>query len=129
MRGAGGPLVYVEGRIGNQQLRQTCLVSLPKGGALGPGSQGPADAPAPTDASATPAPVGGVSAAQLGAAADRGASGAQLTLSRILGLTSNRNFGCLLVSVGTADPASAAGIDRLWSKLLLGLSQTWDQAG
>ena len=129
LRGAGGPLVYVEGRIGNQQLRQTCLVSLPKGGALGPGSQGPADAPAPTSASATPAPVGGVSAAQLGAAADRGASGAQLTLSRILGLTSNRNFGCLLVSVGTADPASAAGIDRLWSKLLRGLSQTWDQAG
>ena len=129
LRGAGGPLVYVEGPIGNQQLRQTCLVSLPKGGALGPGSQGPADAPAPTSASATPAPVGGVSAAQLGAAADRGASGAQLTLSRILGLTSNRNFGCLLVSLGTADQASAAGIDRMWGKVLRRLSQTWDKAG
>lgn len=129
LRGAGGPLAYVEGPIGNQQLRQTCLVSLPKGGAPGPGSQGPADAPAPTRASATPAPVGGVSAAQLGAAADHGASGAQLTLSRILGLTSNRNFGCLLVSLGTADQASAARIDRMWGKVLRRLSQTWDKAG
>ena len=129
LRGDGGSLAYVEGPIGQQQLRQTCLVSLPKGGVPGPGSKGALEAPSPTNASAMPAPIGGVSAAQLGAAADRGASGPQLTLSRILGLTPNRNFGCLLVSLGTADPSSAAGIDRLWRKVLPSLAKTWASSG
>jgi hypothetical protein len=110
-------------------LRQPCLVGLPQGVAPGPGSQGAPQAPAPTKASALSAPVGGVSAAQLGAAADRGASGAQLTLSRILGLTPNRNFGCLLVSLGTTDQTSPAEINRLWSKVLRGLSKTWGSPG
>ena len=125
LRGNGGPLAYVEGQIGEQQLRQTCLVSLPQAGGYGPGLKAALESPAPTNASAMPAPVGGISAAQLGAAADRGASGALVTLSRILGLTSNRNFGCLLVSLGTADQPSAAGNDRLWSKVLTNLSKTW----
>ena len=118
LQGDGGSLAYVEGQIGPQQLRQTCLVGQPKGVAPGDGSHGPREAP-----------VGGVSAAQLGAAADRGASGAQVTLSRILGLTPNRNFGCLLVSLGTSDQTSPAEIDRLWSQLLRGLSKTWESPG
>ena len=129
LQGDGGALAYVEGQIGAQQLRQTCLVGQPKGVAPGPGSHGPREAPAPTNPSAMLAPVGGVSAAQLGAAADRGASGAQVTLSRILGLTPNRNFGCLLVSLGTTDQTSPAEIDRLWSQLLRGLSKTWESPG
>jgi hypothetical protein len=129
LQGDGGSLAYVEGQIGPQQLRQTCLVGLPQGVAPGPGSHGAPQAPAPTKASALSAPVGGVSAAQLGAAADRGASGAQLTLSRILGLTPNRNFGCLLVSLGTTDQTSPAEINRLWSKVLRGLSKTWGSPG
>ena len=129
MQGDGGSLAYLEGPIGSQQLRQTCFVGLPQGVALGPGSNGAWAALVPTKASAMPAPVGGVSAAQLGAAADRGASGAPMTLSRILGLTSNRNFGCLLVSLGTADQTSPAEIDRLWSKVLRGLSKAWGSSG
>ena len=125
LQGDGGSLAYVEGQIGPQQLRQTCLVGQPKGVAPGDGSHGPREAPAPTNPSAMLDPVGGVSAAQLEAGADRGASGAQVTLSRILGLTPNRNFGCLLVSLGTTDQTSPAEIDRLWSKLLRGLSKTW----
>ncbi len=140
LRGDGRSLAYVEGRLGQQQLRQTCLVSQPQGVGLS------------AEVSPRPLPVGGVTAAQLGAAADRGASGALVTISRILGFSPNRNFGCLLVSLGQAGPAttgpattglepsgspaprsvatspaatsSAAplGMEQLWAKVLAALS-------
>lgn len=116
LRSDGGSVAVVEGQLGQQQLRQTCLVSLPEGVAPARGAGGEA------------LPVGGVSAAQLGAAADQGASGALVTISRILGLTPNRNFGCLLVSLGmehggSAQAASPAGMDRLWNKILPALAR------
>jgi hypothetical protein len=118
-----GSVAYVEGHLGNQQLRQTCLVSLPPGVTSGPSSNGATRSAAPAMAASTPIPVGGVSAAQLGAAADRGASGGLVTISRIVGLSPNRNFGCLLVSLGMEngrkdEGASAAGMERLWDKIL-----------
>ncbi len=125
LRSNGGSVAYVIGQLGNQQLRQTCLVSPPQGvasglganAALGVGSQA-------TTSGVTPTPVGGVTAAQLGAAADRGASGARMTMARILGFYPNRNYSCLLVSLGTTEVGSDPGIDRLWSKLLNSLSKS-----
>ncbi len=115
VRRQGGSLAYVEGQLGDQQLRQTCLVRLPERLAPGP------------SVNAAVLPLGGVSAAQLGAAADQSAAGALLTLRRVLGLTPNRNFGCLLVSLGRArsgsgEAVAAAEMDRLWTKLLPALS-------
>jgi hypothetical protein len=110
------------GQLGNQQLRQTCLVRLPEGVASGLDPNAAQAAGSHPSSSTTPIPVGGVTAAQLGAAADRGASGALVTMARILGLYPNRNFSCLLVSLGTTEVGSAPGGDRLWNKLLNNLA-------
>jgi hypothetical protein len=118
-----GSVAYVEGHLGNQKLRQTCLVSLPPGVTFGASSNGATSSAAQAISPSTPIPVGGVSAAQLGASADRGASGPLVAMSRIVGLTPNRNFGCLMVSLGMenggqGEGASAAGMERLWDKIL-----------
>ena len=116
-----GSLVYVQGPLAHQQLRQTCLVGPSL--AMAPGASDDPGALPLAPGRSIPMPVGGVSAAQLGAAADRGATGPLVTISRIIGLSPNRNFGCLLVSLGLENRAAAgltsvAGMDRLWERIL-----------
>jgi hypothetical protein len=106
-----GSVTSGEGPLANQQLRQTCLVSLPRG--VDPGPEGATGPATHATANLAPIPVGGVTAAQLGAAADRGATGPLVTISRIVGLTPNRNFGCLLVSLGRENGVRVKGLRRL----------------